>query len=171
MSRVALLATLLCWSVASTAWGDTANSQQFTTDAATAGKAEVALGKLAMQKSTNPAVKRFAKQMVADHTKANTKLQAIAKREKLSVPANLTADQKAAADKLRSQSGAAFDRAYATQMVDDHEKVANLLRNAADDKNLDGQLREFARTTLPTVEHHLAEAKSLNDHVASAGNR
>jgi predicted outer membrane protein len=45
------------------------------------GMAEVALGKLALTKTTNVAVKDFANMMVSDHGKANEKLMQLLKQK------------------------------------------------------------------------------------------
>src|SRR3954468_5200172 len=53
--------------------------QEFVEKAAGAGLAAVAQGKLAEKKGGSDQVKQFGKQMVADHTKANEELKALAK--------------------------------------------------------------------------------------------
>ena len=58
-------------------------SAKFASNAATGGMAEVELGKLAVEKGADPAVKEFGQRMIADHTRANTELKAVAaKKEK-----------------------------------------------------------------------------------------
>ncbi|MBX3073918.1 DUF4142 domain-containing protein [Candidatus Obscuribacterales bacterium] len=49
----------------------TAPEKQFMLDTAQAGLTEVRLGDVAGSKSANNEIKDFAKQMIADHTKAN----------------------------------------------------------------------------------------------------
>ena len=61
-------------------------SQQFVSDAAVGGMKEVFLSEAALETSTNADVKSFAKRMVADHSKANTKLMKIAEDEGLNFP-------------------------------------------------------------------------------------
>ena len=61
-------------------------AQTFVLDAIWGSDKEVALGKLAQQKSQNPEVKSFAARMVADHSQAADKLTAIADNEHLYYP-------------------------------------------------------------------------------------
>ncbi|HTX22077.1 MAG TPA: DUF4142 domain-containing protein [Candidatus Aquilonibacter sp.] len=61
-------------------------SQQFVSDAAVGGMKEVFLSEMALNESTNADIKRFAKRMVKDHSKANKKLMKIAEDEGLSFP-------------------------------------------------------------------------------------
>src|SRR4051812_30296331 len=58
----------------------------FMERAAAGGMAEVELSNLALAKSTNNDVKSFATMMVADHSKANTELAAIATSKNVTLP-------------------------------------------------------------------------------------
>ena len=51
--------------------------------------AEIQLGQLALQKSTNPKVRQFAQKMVDDHSKANDQLRQVASANGLTVPEDL----------------------------------------------------------------------------------
>ena len=53
---------------------------KFVQEAAVGGMAEVALGKLAATKATNPDVKQFAQRMIDDHSKANAELKPTPRR-------------------------------------------------------------------------------------------
>jgi putative membrane protein len=152
---------LLCVAAAAAAVGPTAES--FTTDAVSAGMTEVALSRLAIQKSTSPTIKAFAHMMIKDHSEAGAKLKAIAKTDKIPVPSAPMPEQQAVAKDLSAKSGPAFDAAYAAQMVKDHEKAVTLFTAASDDADLQPNLRTFAAKTLPKLAHHLDEAKKLND--------
>jgi putative membrane protein len=135
---------------------------EFVQRAGAAGAAEVELGKLALQKSGSQAVKAFSEQMVADHQKANGELMAIASKTGMTVPASPDPVQKAALDKLRSESGAAFDRAYATRMVQDHQDAVTLFEKAANQPDIQPAVQQFAKATLPTLKAHLEHAKQLH---------
>ena len=61
--------------------------QQFVQDAMAGGRKEVRIGEIALGKTQNADVKRFAERMVRDHSKANESLMKIATSEGLSYPA------------------------------------------------------------------------------------
>ena len=82
----------------------------FATLAAQGGMAEVALGKLAQQKSRNDAVTAFAKQMVDDHGKSNAQLAELAKQAGLSFPTEAAADQLELKERLSALNGQASTR-------------------------------------------------------------
>ena len=73
----------------------------FVQKAATAGKMEVAHGKLAASKASNAQVKAFGQTLVKDHTAANQQLMALAKRKNITI-----ADHPAAASEGRGVSSA-----------------------------------------------------------------
>ena len=111
----------------------------FVKKAAQDGMTEVELGKLAMDKSNNPAVKQFAQKMHEEH-------QGMVK-------------------KLAAKSGAAFDADYAKDMAMDHTQAVSLFQSEA--KSSDPELATFAKKTLPTLQEHKRLADSLNASVAT----
>lgn len=136
-------------------------AQQFANEAGAGGLAEVQLSQMALNKSTNPEIKQFAQMMIADHGKTNNELVALAGSKKLDVPTTIKPEQQAAAEKLSKESGSAFDRAYAAQMVDDHRKAVDLFRKATREDTLEADIRQFAEKKLATLEHHQKEAIEL----------
>jgi putative membrane protein len=62
------------------------SAQQFVSQAVWGSDKEIALGRLAQQRSQNPEVKSFASRMVADHSRAADRLTTIADREHLYYP-------------------------------------------------------------------------------------
>jgi putative membrane protein len=134
--------------------------QMFVTQAATGGMAEVEMGKLAVDKASSPDVKKFAEQMISDHTKVDEKLETIATGKSLKVPNVLDAEHKAKLEMLSKKSGAQFDNAYIHAQVAGHQKMQELLNQEA--KNgADADLKAFAANTLPTVGQHYKMAKEL----------
>jgi predicted outer membrane protein len=73
-----------------------AADQKFMAKAASGGKAEVELGRLASERGTSDAVKQFAQRMVTDHGKANEELTQLAQRKGIALPADLDAQAQAA---------------------------------------------------------------------------
>jgi putative membrane protein len=131
----------------------------FWSNAAQGGMAEVELGKLAVQKSQNADVKKFAQMMITDHSKANDELKALAAKKNVTLPTNLGSHQ-SAVDKLTTLTGKDFDTAYVETMVSDHEKTVELFKKRAEDSS-DADLQAFAKKTLPTLEAHLKMIKEI----------
>jgi putative membrane protein len=132
----------------------------FAKEAAQGGMAEVKLGQLAQEKGSNDSVKSFGKRMVDDHSKAGDKLKEVASRESITLPNDLSAKDQATYDRLAKLNGAAFDRAYARDMVKDHETdIAAFQKEASAGK--DESLKSFASETLPTLQDHLKQAKEM----------
>src|ERR1700761_6747774 len=71
---------------------------KFAVDAANGGATEIALSKVAADKTTNSKIKEFANMMVMDHSKAGDELKAVAKVKNITLPDSLSADSKKAVD-------------------------------------------------------------------------
>jgi len=140
----------------------------FISDAAQGGMAEVALGKLAQQRASDPQVKRFGEQMAQDHGKANEQLMALAAAKGVTPPAAPSRAQERDAQRLAKLSGAEFDRAYMEHMVDDHKKDVSAFRKASKSA-ADAEVKAFAARTLPTLESHLQMAQTAYETVRKAG--
>jgi len=101
----------------------------------TANNVDIAAGKLAAQKSSNPKVKEFAELMVRDHTSVNKQATDLAKKLNLT-PEQIPASQRLKSDgektlaKLRGLSGAEFDKAYIDNEIAYHEAVIKVLDDA-----------------------------------------
>jgi putative membrane protein len=132
--------------------------QNFVNAASQGGIAEVKLGQLAAGKAQNPKVREFGQKMVDDHSKANNELAAIVQRKNLTAPSGLTSKDQALMDRLQGLSGAAFDKAYMSSMVKDHETdIADFEKEA--NSGSDEDFKNFAAKTLPTLREHLSMAK------------
>jgi putative membrane protein len=133
---------------------------EFLTEAAQGGMAEVELGKLASTKSQNAEVKKFAEMMVTDHSKANNELKELAAKKNFSLPTEVSAKHKSLMDKLNGLSGAAFDKAYVEAMVDDHEEDTEAFKDESEDGK-DADVKAWAGKTLPTLQKHLEMIKAI----------
>src|SRR5213075_454472 len=151
----------------STAKAGAVSDSQFVTKAAQGNMAEVALGKMATEKSQNDDVKKFGQMMVDDHSKAEQELEGVASKNNLQVPKEVGAEQKAEQQRLEKLSGAAFDRAYMQMMVKDHVKDVAEFKKEANSTAANSDLRDFAKRTYPTLENHLTQAKAVNEALSS----
>src|SRR3981081_579941 len=66
------------------------DSTKFSSAAAQGGLTEVELGRLAVQRGSNPAVKSFGQRMIEDHSRANDELQSIAMKKSINLPTDQT---------------------------------------------------------------------------------
>jgi putative membrane protein len=132
----------------------------FIKKAADGGMTEVELGKIAEKNGEKEDVKSFGSHMVKDHGKANDELKSIASKMNVTVPDKVSAEHQAKIDKMSKLSGAAFDTAYAKEMVAAHEKTIASFE-AAKGKVGNEDLKKFIDDTLPVIKEHLEMAKKM----------
>jgi putative membrane protein len=139
-----------------------ANTPDFVQKAAMSDMYEVQAGKLAAEKGQSDAVKQFAQQMVDAHTKTTEELTGIVKSKniKVDLPSALDSTHQKSIDDLNSASAQDFDKTYANQQVDAHQEAVHLFKKYAA-KGDDADVKQWVEKTLPTIEHHLDEAKKL----------
>jgi putative membrane protein len=145
-----------------------AADSKFIHEAAAGGMAEVELGRLAADKASSPDVKQFGQRMIDDHGKANDELKSLASQKGVTLPPSPDAAQKATQARLTKLSGDAFDRAYMQDMVKDHDKDVAAFKRAST-MAADADLKAWAAKTLPTLEEHQKQAKSINAKLGPAG--
>lgn len=134
---------------------------EFVTEAARSGMAEVAINKMAQEKTKDGYIKKFAAMLVKDHTMANEKLMAIAKESDLPLPKALLPEYEKGAKHLEAET-TNFDMEYTKHLVERHLKSVELFTAASKDLKNE-KLRGFAEMTLPTLKEHWSEAKKLAD--------
>jgi putative membrane protein len=122
---------------------------------------EIAAGKLAQEKGQSKDVRSFGKTLVSDHSAADKKVMALAKEEKIDLPAPAPMPEDKMS-KMKSASGADFDKMFASDMLDDHKKdVADA--KAARDATQDPKLKSLLGSTIPVLEKHEQIAQKLTD--------
>lgn len=139
----------------------------FAVKAAEGGLLEVELAQLALTKGTSARVKEFAQSMITDHGKANEELKSLAQSKNITLPTTMSEDSREHYNKLSEKTGTDFDKAYSEFMVKDHKEDLNMFRKAAE-KAEDPDLKSWASSKVPVLEHHLSMAESMEDNIASA---
>lgn len=140
--------------------------QEFIDEASASGIAEVELAQMALTKSTMDEVRHFAQMMIEDHTAVNRELRKLATAKGLKIADEPTLSKQAKAYILEKREGESFDNAYARNQVKAHEDALKLFRQAANSEEAD--IRKFADTVIPTLEHHFSMAQTLVDAVAKS---
>ena len=142
---------------------DITKAPNFVTQVAASDMFEIQSSKVALQRSSDPDVKRFARMMIDAHGRTTAKLKGlIAGQDNLAPPTSLPSDLQTKLDKLGSLSPADFDKAYLDDQVDGHQSALNVMQRYAKDGDLE-PLKQFAADTAPTVQQHLDRAKALRD--------
>jgi putative membrane protein len=135
-----------------------AQDQKFIQTAAKGGMMEVHMGRLGAERGASPGVKSFSQMLISDHTKGNQELMALAKQKGVTLPSD---DAKMVMSMpFANKSGADFDREFAKEAVEDHQKDIGEFEKEAN-TGADADVRNWAKRTLPTLRAHLASAQAL----------
>lgn len=141
--------------------------------------AEVDQGKLAQKKAKHPQVKKFAQQMVQQHTKAKQKGATLAKKggmtpEESLVAEQLTARAKAQTEALQTVAPPEFDASYIHGQLMQHEEVLNVINEQLLPGVSDEALKSHLEEAKAMIEAHIAQAKeveqALGVRAGDAGN-
>ena len=133
----------------------------FVAMAASDGMHEVEVGKIASTQAKSDEVKKFAEQMVKDHSKANDELKTAAKAAGVTVPEKMMDKHQKHVDMFKNYKGTDFDADYTKHMVADHTEAVALFTKASKEAK-SKELKDFATKTLPTIQGHLEQAKKLS---------
>ena len=128
--------------------------------------AEINAGKMAASKAQSPDVKKFAQQMVQDHTKMLEDLKSMAKSKGVALPDNAPIKDTAQAKLLERKSGAEFDKDFMEHMVKDHEKAVKETENVAA-KAQDPQFKSAVQQANAKIREHLQMAQRLAQGAAA----
>lgn len=145
--------------------GNKQQDQEFVQKATAAGKSEVKMGELGQLRGSHAMVREYGMMMVKDHQMANKELETLVKQKGYAdMPEIADAADEEAYQQLSKKKGAAFDKAFAQQMVKDHQKVIRLFTMQAENGK-DEQLKNWAAQKLPVLKEHLEHAKHLQETV------
>lgn len=125
------------------------------------GMLEVAASRLALHRSRHPLVREFASHMVQDHTTQGAILKQLM-TQRGDVAAVPSPADEALFERLRMADGQSFDQLYVQLIgVAAHEEALTLYRQQAA-QGSDPALRDFAASTIPTLEQHERMAQALD---------
>jgi putative membrane protein len=136
--------------------------EQFVQKASAIDLAEINLGNLAAKLGHSSQVKEFAEHMIKDHGKSSKNLLAICNTKGFKAATAMDRKHQELEEKLKTLTGADFDKDYMKHMVTGHEKAVALYQQQIK-QGKDKDLKNFAETTLPVVQMHLKMAKDWAD--------
>ncbi len=141
------------------------SDKRFLKHAAEAGNYEVEGSKLALKKSKDAEIQKFAKMMTEDHSQAALKLKDLATHRKVELPKEPSLVQQAKIKYLETRDGVKFDKSYSYHIgVAAHEQAVELFQDASEDAD-DPDIKKYASETLPILKKHLEEAKKIDARV------
>jgi putative membrane protein len=133
----------------------THSDRSFIEDAVKAGREEVAISQVAVERAVNPKVKQFAQMIVDDHTGVNSELATLATAKGINLPT-----KEVDVEKWSKKSGKSFDEDYIEKMVSAHKDALDLFSKEAK-KGGDAELTALAGKTVAALQTHLAKAQEL----------
>src|SRR5437868_3677254 len=166
-------AALLCSSVAlaqsvgektgvNSTLGISPSTQDFVKEAAISDMMEIESSKIAQQKG-NAEEKKFADQMIADHTKTSSELKGLVTsgEVKAELPTQLDSSSQGKLDKLRNAKPEDFPGQYDPMQVSAHKDAVSLFERYAKGGD-NAKLKDWAGKTLPALRHHLEMAQAMD---------
>jgi putative membrane protein len=165
INRLAIASAILalyCINAAADTKSVSMSDKRFLKNAAEAGNFEVEGSKLALKKSKDAEIQKFAKMMTEDHTQAATKVKDLAAKRGVELSKEPSLLQQAKLKYLETRDGVKFDKSYANHIgVSAHEQAVKMFEDASEDAD-DAEIKKFAADTLPVLKKHLEEAKRID---------
>lgn len=121
--------------------------------------AEIKFAELALAKSADPALRKIATMLSADHKETLERLLQIAEHKNISLPdlGKISIEDRAS---LLPRTGLAFDKSWCAEMIGKHEMNFQVLELVWE-KTEDDEVREIVSAALPHLINHL---ESLVDY-------
>jgi putative membrane protein len=141
--------------------GITPKTEDFIREVAISDIFEIEAAKIAQEKG-NADEKKFAQQMITDHTKTSGELKGMVRANLESdLPTALDDSSQKKLDQLRNTRSQAFASVYDPVQVSAHKDAISLFERYAKGGE-DPKLKDWARKTLPTLQHHLEMAQQMD---------
>ena len=134
--------------------------QKFLLKAMESNVAEIQMGRLALEKSTDEKVRHFAAQMIDDHGKMLDEWKQAVAPLNMPVPEEPSKNAMKTMDKMKGLSGDAFDQAYIKEMVKAHKEDDKAFKEEAR-ATITPQLKEMATQDAGIIEGHLQQIEEI----------
>lgn len=145
----------------------------FVDNAAQSDMYETQAAEVALQRSKTPAIKAFARHMIADHAKSTAELTKIVSGGEAGdakLPTALDNRRQGLVDNLKSASADDFDARYVDQQAASHRE-AEILMKGYSTAGQNAPLKAFAAKMSPIVAGHTKMAEQLDRKNADHDNK
>ena len=169
LSAIVIAGSLLLPASGATAQGVT--DAQIASIVVTANQVDIDAGKVAKEMASSPDVKKFAEQMITDHTGVNKQAVELVTKLKVTPEDNPTSQSlKAGGEKnvahLKTLKGAAFDKAYIDNEVAYHQQVLDAVDKTLVPSAKNAELKALLVKVRPAFVAHLEHAKQIQSSLA-----
>jgi putative membrane protein len=119
---------------------------------------EIRLAQVAESRATDLGVKRYAQKMTQDHNRMRSEWTEVSSKNGLRLSTIMSPHHQAQMTRLASLSGAEFDRAYMSTMVQNHQETISTLENRGRSAQ-SAEVRQLVSRSIPSVQEHLRLAQ------------
>jgi putative membrane protein len=106
--------------------------------------------------------KRLAGMLADAHANINSRIQQLAADKQITLPTDITDDQKKKIEAIKNNKAKDFDKDFAKAMVDKHEDAIKMYEKSANDAT-DADIKAYFTSTLPELRTHLDMATKSKD--------
>ena len=138
----------------------------FIGEVLTSNDVELRLARLAQNKGSADAVKRFAQKMLTDHTSMQGQWANVSARSGARISAAADPQMQGQISRLERLSGSDFDRAYMTAMVQNHQEAVKAF-DTRGRMTQSAEVRALVARSLPSLQEHLTLARQVAVQVGS----
>lgn len=166
MKRTSIIVAGSLFLSAAAATAQSVNDAQIASIVVTANQVDIDASRLAVAKSRNPEVKKFAQLMVTDHTGVNKAAIELVQKLKVLPQDNPTSQSLKTGGRknvthLKSLSAAEFDKAYIDHEVEYHQSVLDAVDKTLIPGATNAELKALLEKVRPSFAAHLEHAKQL----------
>ncbi len=136
----------------------------YLVEAYSANMYEIKASENAALNASTAEVKKIATMMIEAHGKMNVDIEKLAATKSITLPNDLTDDQRKDLEKLTEKTGVDYDKVYISKMKDKHEDALEML-NKISEKCDDAEIKTWAQKTAPEVSAHLEMVKAADDNL------
>lgn len=138
--------------------------------AVTANQIDVSYGKIALKRSKNADIRKFAQTMITDHSGVIKQATALAAKLGVVPKTNAVTEQllqgaKSTRQKLGAAKAADFDKAYIDNEVAYHTAVISAVNKLLIPQTQNGELKGLLEKVAPVLQEHLAHAKMVQSEI------